>query len=230
MNKRFTFDVAKAIPIAWDMLWANNLKQRKEDEAFEKKRGKKPYAWQRTYYLTASDVENQVRLLAAATRDGKPWNEAPIAYGNPMIWPPLRISLPGRNDLKGVVRDWLLRGNGGKIVGHNYGKGHVSGAHFRPIGEIIPDTEVKTTVARQERIRNPGSVKPRPVHAKGGKFGMLCRKKARSPFTNSKYYCRVVEDESKVTCKQCLNLLKTQKPLSPMRGSIDHMPDDNTHN
>jgi hypothetical protein len=57
MGKRIEFDRAAAIKAAWDLCWKDNLKQRKEDVAYEKKVGKKPFNSARTFYLTASDIE-----------------------------------------------------------------------------------------------------------------------------------------------------------------------------
>lgn len=222
MGKRIAFDVQAAIPLAWDKLWESNLKQRKKDLAYEKKVGKKPFNWSRTYYLTASDVENQVREFAIAVRDGKSLSEARIAHGTPMAWPPIRIS----GDLKGVVRKWLLRNS--KLVAHNFGKGHISGARFRPRGEPLAEVEVETFKKKEERRRNP---KPRPVHFYDK--GLLCQKKrlnGRWTWSRGRHQTRSTEDQGSVTCKQCLNLLPNWTPAAPRQGSIDHMPDDNTHN
>jgi hypothetical protein len=220
---KFTIDLNKAIPAAWDMLWAQNLKQRKEDLAYEKKVGKKPFNWSRTYYLTASDIENQVREFAAATRDGKSWDKAHIAFGRPMNWPPIRIS----GDLKGTVRNWLLRGNGGKIVCHNFGRGHISGARFRPFGEPLATAETETMVKHEKRRK--GLAPPKPIHFYDK--GLLCQKKrtnGRHSFYSSRSRARSTGDRSEVTCKACLNLLPPLDMGGP--GSISHMPDDNTHN
>lgn len=199
MGKRFTFDVKKAIPAAWDLIWKSHRIERKKDEAFEKKHGKKPYGWERTYYTTASDVERMVRDFALDTSEGKPWRTEHTGYGYPNG---IRIG----GDLKAAVRSWLLRGNGGKIVGHNFGRGHISGMRFRPVGEPLAEAEKKTIEKHQKR--RAGLAPPKPIHFHDK--GLLCqkaRKAGRFFFSRGRTTSRTTTDRSKVTCKQCLNLL-----------------------
>lgn len=218
MRKRFTFDINAAIPAAWDVIWTSHKKERKKDEAYEKKQGKKPYGWERTYYTTASDVERMVRDLAEDTANGKPWRTENTCSG----WGTVRIS----GNLKGKVRDWLLRNP--KITGHNFGRGHISGMRFRPVGEPLAEAEKKTIEKNQKRRAGLGSPKPWHFSEKGSLLCQKARMKGRYSFGRSSAWS--TKDQSKVTCKQCLNLLaKMPMPLPMPQGSVGHMPNDNTH-
>jgi len=141
MTKRFSFDIKAAIPVAWDVIWASRLKQRKDDLAYEKKYGKKAFNWATSYYVCAADVERMVRDFAQDTADGKPWRTTNTGYGDGY-----GLRMPG--NLNSMVRGWLLRGNGGQIVGHNFGRGHISGMRFRPVGEPMAEVEKVTSVTR----------------------------------------------------------------------------------
>lgn len=225
MRKKFSFDINAAIPFAWDVIWASHRKERKKDEAYAKKYGKKPYGWERTYYTTASDVERMVRDLAQDTAEGKPWRTENTCSG----WNTVRIS----GNLKGKVRSWLLRGNGGKIVYHNFGRGHISGARFRPVGEPLAEAEKKTIEFHKKR--RAGELPPRPIHF--SQNGLLCQKaRLKGRFSWHRSTARSTKDQEKVTCKQCLNLIKRAPHLIKQKdpdiglGSISHMPDDHTHN
>jgi len=193
MGKRFHFDTHLAIRTAWDVLWASRLKERADGRDF---RGS-------SYYVTASDVEDLVRQFASDTAKGRPWRTKTVNgdhYG---------IRMPG--DLNGAVRDYLLRGNGGKIVGHNFGRGHISGMRFRPVGEPIGPAE-KETIERKARNKD----KPKVRHFGKG-FGshphcvVEAKKKAGKRFfgwRRSKSW--VTSEREEVTCPRCLNLLKSE--------------------
>ena len=196
MKTRVQFDVRQAIAFAWGQLWANNLANRAKGDDF---RGN-------TYHLTASDVENQVRALAEATIEGRPWNTVAIAWGRG--WS--RVRMPG--DLQAEVRTWLLRNP--KIVGHNFGRGHVSGMRFRPAGEPVGPVEAKTLAKQAEERANP---KPRRRHyaPRSGERALCVKarfeKAGRQPWgwrtgtwTTSK--------PEEVTCPACRNLLKARAP------------------
>jgi len=211
MDKRFAFDTQKAIATAWDVLWADRLRQRKEDLAYEKKVGKKPFNWGASYYVTATDVERMVRDFAQDTADGKPWRKTNDGYGG--YGSGIRIG----GDLKRTVRDWLLRNP--RIVGHNFGRGHISGMRFRPVGQPLGEPEKKTIEKRAERRANP---KPPTYHFKE-KGVLLCQKarmKGRFTFRQSRAWTQ--HDPAKVTCKQCLNLLKKKVPLE---AAMDAKPE-----
>lgn len=218
MRKRIAFDVKAAIPAAWDVLWADRMRQRKEDLAYEKKVGKKPFNWAASYYVTATDVEQMVRDFAEDTAAGKPWRKVNNGgYGHIV-----RIG----GDLKSQVRAWLLRGNGGKITGHNFGRGHVSGMRFRPVGEPMAEAEKKTI--ENHKKRRSGELPPRPIHFSQG--GLLCQRERTKGRSWSRSNARSTKDQASVTCKQCINLMKRAPQLIQPQGSISHMADGNTHN
>lgn len=171
------FNVNEAIPAAWDFLWKSNLKERKN-----------AFRASRTYYLTASDVEDQVRAFADDQMQGKKWGASGRAYGRPMTMTRIR----GVN-LNGAVRRWLL--NNTSLESHNFGRGHISGMRFRPRGEPLAPQE-QTTMERHTKRAS----RPRPVHLrKGG--GPACVK--RSGFGRpSRAFC--TSDVSRVTCPRCI--------------------------
>lgn len=190
MGKHFAFDMQKAIQTAWDMLWAANLKRRKENAQYKKKTGKRSFDEATTYYLCAADIVRTVRGFAQQTLDGKPWSLDGYAYT-------VRVS----GNLQGQVRDWLLHGNRGRIVGHNFGRGHISGMRFRPVGEPMAEAELETIV-RKEKQRD----KPRLRH-----YGRrpLCTTKQRSPFSRPSRDVWSTLDKDEVTCPRCQKLLPT---------------------
>lgn len=205
MRASLNFDVQRAIPAAWDILWKYNLKERKKDEAYFKKTGKRPYGWARTYYLTATSVERMVKDLASDTFNGRPWRKEP-GYGECYG---VRFS----GNLQAMVRHWLLRTMAGQIVGHNFGRGHISGMRFRPVGEPMAETELQTMVQKEERRNNP---RPRRRHFSkhyGGRALCVVEMKKKK---GSHYWGRghsqawTTEDWTEVTCPSCLKL-KTLK-------------------
>lgn len=200
MTKRFKFDTRAAIVAAWDALWAERLKARKKEEAADRKIGRGPSRWTaRTYYVTAADVEERVRSYAADTVAGEPWGAGTY---------PHRIRLSG--NLTSAVRDFLLRGNGGKIVGHNFGRGHISGMRFRPAGEPMAPTELKTIAKKEERRANP---RPQPRHF-GRSYGSspLCvvesrKKNGRQIYGWRQSKARTTTQREDITCPRCAKLL-----------------------
>jgi hypothetical protein len=190
VRKRFAFDIGKAIPEAWRVLWANNLKTRAEE-------GSSMYRPSSTYYLTASAVESQVRRFAEATAEGKSWSEAGIAYGRGY-----ESSIRFPRNLNGAVRDWLREEvYQGRLASHNFGRHHISGMRFRPAGEPISDAETTTMKAKAAR-----KDKPRPRHF-GKNFRPTCVK-PKNGFSWRPSKARVTTDKAKVTCPRCLKLLK----------------------
>lgn len=184
-----TIDFSQAIPAAFVCVWQRNLKMRAAGNDF---RGN-------TYYVTASDVEEQVRCFAEDQLAGKPWGTKE-SYGRG--WHNgLRIS----GDLTGAVRQWLLR----NCDGHNFGRGHISGMRFRPRGEPIGPTEQATLQKKAEERANP---KVKPVHYSytyGPAHCVLAAKEKRG----LRYWgnalrsrAHTVSDWEHVTCKRCLNL------------------------
>lgn len=193
--KRVAFDLKKAIPAAWDRCWARNVACRNSGSDW---RGS-------SYYLCARDIEDQVRAFAKDTLEGKPWGTTDISYG-------YGYGIRVAGDLQNEVRDWLLHNP--NITGHNFGRGHISGMRFRPIGEPLNEAERKTLAAKAERKANP---RPAPVHYStrgyGGMAECVAAKRAKRATAFARMYssgrsrAHTDSDISRVTCKQCLNLL-----------------------
>ena len=183
------FDIAKAIPAAWNLLWSDNICKRDEGRDF---RGN-------TYYVTARDVELQVRQFAAETVAGERWGTRGRAWGSPYV--SVRIA----GDLNNMVRQWLLGNH--NITGHNFGRGHISGMRFRPRGAPLGPSEIKT-------MKEKANPKPRPIHYNPNGYGFpRCTQARRSVYSRGwRPTARVDNDQSKVTCKRCLNLLAMQHP------------------
>lgn len=190
---RKCFDPNKMCQHVWDVLWANNLAQRAKEK-------KNPRWANSTYYLTAADIVRGVRNVAAAQLRGEEW---PATYDK-VFWGSdygLRVS----GDVQGEVRDWLFANP--KLTYHNFGRGHISGARFRPVGEPMGPSESETLKKKAERRANP---RPRTVHFTTGYTTLLCTKNRRSPFSRpSKAW--TTKEEVKVTCPQCKNLLAAKK-------------------
>lgn len=202
---RFRFDTRTAIAHAWAFLWADNLRQRKEMS----KPGAFNYGLPTTFYLTASDVESQVRRFARETAEGKPWGSTGRAMGREGAWTAHgKLRMPG--GLNGDVRDWLLHNR--DIESHNFGKGHISGMRFRPRGEPLGEAEVKTMERKTKQKADRAAGKLPPRHYSADRYGstILCVKRRalwsrrrRQPWSTN------VADE--VTCPRCRNKLKAQE-------------------
>lgn len=186
------FIVREAIAFAWGYCWANNLLQRGKGNDF---RGN-------TYYLTARDIEQRVRCCAQESLEGVPW-------GTKDWWPGMsssvRMRLPG-TELQHVVRQWLLANP--KITGHNFGRGHVSGMRFRPVGEPLGPAEQKTIAAKAERKANP---RPPRVHYSPAYGGRAVCQKPRRGFISRHSRAWTTTDWGKVTCPCCLNIHKQEQ-------------------
>jgi hypothetical protein len=193
MGKRFAFDLAKAIPAAWALCWADNLKTRAKGGT---------YRPSTTFYLTASDIENQVRLFAEETAAGEAWGTRGRAWGRGYGFT-VRVS----GDLKRTVRDWLLNGaRNGRLESHNFGRGHISGMRFRPAGEPISDAE-QTTI----KVKKARADKPLTKHfSKRYGHPPLCTAARRSPFARPSRAWTTTQ-QAEVTCPRCLNLLKAKE-------------------
>lgn len=202
MRKRFHFDVQAAIKQAWDLIWVEKLKERSRREKEFKKTGRRGYRYDDTYYTTASDVESQVRRFARETAEGKAWGSTGLACGREGSWTEHgKIRLPG--GLNGAVRNFLLRSPG--IVGHNFGRGHISGMRFRPADQPMSPTEANTMTVKERR-----KDRPRPRHyAKHYGATLLCMQgRKRSIFSRRRGHSRTTSNKAEVTCPRCLKLLK----------------------
>lgn len=184
------FDTTKACQHVWDVLWANNLATR----AKEKSRANS------TYYLTAADIVRGVRCVAYADLQGKPW---PTKYAD-VLWGDSYVRMSG--DLQSTVRDWLFRNP--KLAYHNFGRGHISGARFRPVGELIGPSEVET-IERKEKAKD----RPKVKHfGRGYGSSPFCVVEARKKKAQRIYGWRqskawVTTRKEEVTCPRCKNLL-----------------------
>lgn len=194
MGKRFAFDLAKAIPAAWALCWADNLKTRAKGGT---------YRPSTTFYLTASDIENQVRLFGEETAAGEKWGTRGRAWGRG-YGATVRIS----GDLKGTVRSWLITSVAhGHLQAHNFGRGHISGMRFRPVGEPVSDAEQATVKAKEARVN-----KPRPMHfsKQYGARPLCTAARPRTTFYGRPSRAWTTTQRPKVTCPRCLKLLKAK--------------------
>ena len=160
-----------------------------------------------TYYLTASDVEDCVRRFLYDDLKGQPRGTSGWGYGNGV-----RVS----GNLNATVRDWLL--SNPKLAWHNSGRGHISGARFRPVGEPISPAEeatkeTKAKDAERSKLRREGKLAPKPVHFSKNYGGPLCTASRRSPFSysNHRSSARRTSVLANVTCPRCLKLLAEKK-------------------
>lgn len=201
-SRKIAFDVRAAIPAAWDKMWAENLKRRREDVAYEKKHGRRPFDAARTYFLTAASIEREVREMAdrAATATG-------------MSWGVVRIS----GNLQRAVRDWLLRGPRG-LQQHNFGRGHISGMRFRPRGEPLAPAEKATNAAHEKRAadRKAGKESRRHFSMRGYGSHPQCvveqrRKKGHGHGLWRQSKARVTRDATEVTCPSCLKWIAANR-------------------
>ena len=179
------FDMQAAIAFAWAVCWADNLAKRAAGDDF---RGN-------TYYLTASDIEVQVRRLAHETVQGKPWGSTGRAWGRG--WEG-GLRLPG--NVQAQVRDWLL--SNPELEGHNFGRGHISGMRFRPRGEPMAPGEQRTVSKPKKTWWE------KPVHYARTYGPPKCVENRVSKFYNSmrRRSVRTESDWEHVTCPRCLKL------------------------
>jgi hypothetical protein len=143
-------------------------------------------------------MEDQVREFARQILDGKePGSTEGYYLGSAGV----RVS----GNLNNAVRDWLLHNS--EIVRHNFGKGHISGMRFRPVGQPLSPAEQKTIVAKEEDRRNSRTP---PRHYSEHYGSPLCTRKRRNPFSCSRSHARTTPKRDEVTCKACLNLLEKE--------------------
>lgn len=193
--KHQMFNVNDAIKKAWDLIWADNIKHRGED-----------YRASHGHYITRSDLINQVRQFAIEQAEGKSWGSTGRCYGRPWgTGRKVRIS----GNLDGAVCDWLrAEERAGRITAHNFGRGHISGRRYRPVGEPITETEKRTMAEKERRMSTP-----RPVHfSKNWNAPLLCTP-SRSMFSQRSQRCHSSHEPDKVTCPRCLKKLTEQKQL-----------------
>lgn len=214
MKRRVSFDTTLAISTAWDVIWKGKLTSRAAGNDY---RGD-------TYRVSASDVEDLVRQFACDSLDGKPWRTS-FAPGRGLHWTKSGGKLRMGGNLNRRVIDWLRYGNGGKIVSHNFGRGHISGERYRPAGEPLSPTEAKTLEKKAERKANP---RPAPRHfSKSGYGGSpLCvveakRAKGRSLCLWRQSRAWVTRKREDVTCVRCLKLLATMPEEAKCEETVE---------
>lgn len=193
-------ELNQLISDAWDWLWADNLKERK--------RGPDSFRYSETFYLTAADVESQVRSFIQEDLEGaERGSRGRGCYGHTDV----RISGLGRGGLQGAVRNWLLHND--KLTGHNFGRGHISGMRFRPVGEELSPAEKKTVAKKQKREKQRAEGTILRHISDDGKA--LCTRKARKNskrrgFSRGRHrsntsFAYKPED---VTCEKCKKALE----------------------
>lgn len=190
MRQRLTNQEIKTeIAIAWNKLWGNNLHNRARDF-----RGN-------TYYLQAADIEREVRRAF----EERAFSKAGITHEQWLHGPVYRFRI---SPLLNHVRDWLLeqvrRGN---LVTHNFNRGHISGARFRPTGQPLSPAEQRT-LAEQDKGYHPTYHYCRPDDEYRR---AICRIGKPQPRTRvSRSYLLRTNDRAKVNCRSCLKRLREE--------------------
>lgn len=216
MKKRVPFNVEAEIAKAFTFVWEEKQKTQKEGHDFNGQ----------TYYVTATDLERRVRGAAAEQFDGLPEGKLGANYSN--YHSGIRISTGGIPLLQ-LCRRYLLREarQEGRLQMHNFGRGHVSGERFRPVGFPLSPAEEKTFAKKEDREEKKAKGQI-PVHAKdpswrGYPSKTLCSAAARATEraknrgysggrgrhrTSTKFEGRDFEGkEIPVTCPRCLKIL-----------------------
>jgi len=182
-------------------MWQRKLEQRKVAEKALKKTGKQPWGYAETFYTTATDMERMIRAFATADMEGTPREQASGMF----IGGGVRISTGMRGTLLDACRQWLLRNP--KISSHNFGRGHISGQRFRPVGQPIGPAEQVTMQKKAERRANP---RPRLYHYTESEYGgrPWCTRARRSAYSwrPSRHVC-TTHNQQQVTCPRCLKML-----------------------
>jgi len=137
-------------------------------------------------------------MFAQETVNGEKWGTHGRAYGKGYT----SIHIGG--DLQKIVRAWLFaQVSAGKMQVHNFGKGHISGARFRPNGAPLAPSEKETF---ERKAKEKTRTTPKPVHfALHGGAGCTQIKKP-SRFGRSSRSTRTTSDLDKVTCPRCIKL------------------------
>lgn len=205
------FNIDEEIKDAWDYLWADNVKGRKKDWKGE------------TYYLTATDLEDRVRCSIAEKLEGKRRGFYGRHHGTYMC-----PKLNGIGRLLDRCRNWLSRQvSSGVLQVHNFGRGHCSGARFRPVGEPLSPQE-----QRSIKKKETDKTKVKPIHFKDPQHKgysydapALCTRKARKTNAKKGRFCcrsrrrstvRTTKNGGEVTCKRCLKLMAEDQAPAPI--------------
>jgi len=197
MSRRFHFDIHAAIPAAFALIWKHKEERRRDDDPTS-------FHFDEHFYVTASDVENQVRRFARETVDGKPWGSTGLAWG---YGGHEGVRLPG--DLNSRVRSWLL--NNRELERHNFGKGHISGMRFRPRGTGLSEAEKKTfaKIEKEKANRLAGKKPPRHFSKHYGGTLLCTADRKRSAFSRGRRRMGMTTSAvAEVTCPRCKKLLE----------------------
>lgn len=199
-------DLNKEIPQAFHRLWTYKQERQAAGHDFQGQ----------TYYVAAKELEDEVRNKLTGGEPG----EQRGGYRSG-----IRISTGSRYSLFDLCRKWLLaQVSAGKLQAHNFTRGHVSGARYRPTGApLSPSEEKHFNKIQKEGPRGEN----KPIHfadpyEEGWPRKSYCSRATRE--TNKKkakaYYrrpshrteTRTTSEPEKVTCPRCLKLLAEQPP------------------
>jgi hypothetical protein len=132
----------------------------------------------------------------------------------------------GRGNLGEARRFLLDQARMGKIQAHNFGRGHVSGMRFRPLGVSLTDAEKKTL----EKKKNPPKkfvhfaevtkVMLDGYELLGKKF---CAKPKKMGWGRGRVaFVKRTKNIAEVTCPQCLKKMREQVKL--VEGILKNKP------
>lgn len=198
-NRIRVTDSSALIQQAWDWCWEENIRQRAANYY-----GVGPY-------LTATEIHSRVRAHAVELLKGLPYGSTGADGGQ---YENLRCSITLHD-----CRAWLLsQARSGRLSIYTAGRGHCSGARFRPKGEELTEAE-QDTLAKKAR----GPI----VHVKGEDGRPACSPpaKPRSIWSRSrrKFPAFVSTYHPVVTCKRCAKLYShgqvSSKPLTQEQPS-----------
>lgn len=209
MSKSFILAFpAQEIKRAFQFVWESKQQDRKKGHDF----------CGQTYYVTAADIERRVRGACAEQSEGLAYGKYGTNYSGYRSG--LRISVPNQiGGLTGAVRKWLLdETRAGRLVAHNFTRGHISGARFRPAtSPLSPQENDHLLKILKEGPRGENKL----VHAadplsKGYSRKTLCSRSARTssskkrmPYRRPSRSNAVFESQGRpVTCPRCIKMLK----------------------
>jgi hypothetical protein len=219
-----TFNLSEEIQRAWDWCWAyyceptlyHELEYDDQGLPTGKTVGEPQVMNPRQSYLTATDLERRVRAAVAETAYGAEYGSyGPDAWGKGPA--SIRIST-GHGSLLDAVRSWLQSNR--KLTAHNFGRGHISGARYRPIGHDLTAAE-KSSIETSRKRRNGET----PLHYRGaytrGYPRPLCTADRIKPGYSrpSRSSARMTSEAEKVTCPRCKKLLAQEEALKENTGS-----------
>lgn len=181
-------DLRAEIAAAWDRCWKRNLRSRLKGHDYGG----------RSYYLTATDLERDMR---------EEFKKRLNSYR-------FRIRGLNRRPLLDHVRSWLSgQVSVGVLEADSRGRGHCSGMRFRPAGAPASPAEKKVDAlpeAERDRRRNVRhlSVAPAPKYGDPPRLCFVApKKKKRVSFASRRRRSYPTRDPGAVTCKKCLKLL-----------------------